>query len=684
MAIANPVVVFGLNGEPLRVELQNATTIADARACVASALDCCVVNVRLTLKDTDVANEVLADSQNLEELPSKALTAVLVPVILCRALAQHGGRGGCWNEYTCNDCERILLSPDSKCTLISVKNEDSSSSCINTQTVTWDVLLGTYKVKDEVALCSWDMHLHRTVAYGSGLFSDESEESEHWAFSHASSSFKWSRIVLPDSHEERARASLLDRLPADADLLMEVFAEHIEESDVRHCKTWHMSPDDGVPAQLLKDMCAQHRQRMQTSPSNEATVVIANDFLPVAIAKEAVQWWRLDETAETETLAQLHDLPDRDLVGWDSESDCILGICMTVRLADCEARQLHVSNPPSTADGNMDELLELIERGDQAQLPALGQPTMDALHAPSLAGSLPWRCRLPPLVLPTTANPGQLGPVTYTKVNLVAASLPLFCNRSNLNLKVKLISFGNLSMVGDESGVVYMKLHCPTMFHFVQKLNVGASIIIRNATVRMRVGFGQPDAIHVDLDKGVGSLEESRDTFQFEPNQNHKVCEMYTLHVQRAFSPQGKAQGLRYVCIAHSIKPGDAPLILDLCSSDCSPDCFDNRCQRCNCNCNAFCGDAVQVAFDTMSDSEDPVALTLGMTGVIVEICENGDALVRFVGEQTNQLVKRHALPNLVFLEDEWGKRVHPADERTLRDRSTLTDRDIRGLRAHA
>jgi hypothetical protein len=479
--------------------------------------------------------------------------------------------------------------------------------------VTWDVLLGTYKVKDDVALCSWNMHLHRTFAYGSGLFCDENENHDQpWTFSHSSSSFKWSRIVLPDSHEERARASFLDRLPADADLLMEdVFAEHIDDSDVRHFKAWH-DVINGVPAQLLKDVCAQHRQRMalQTSPSNDNTVVIANDGLPIALAKEAVQWWRLDEIAETETLAQLHG----DLVGWDSQHGCILGVCMTVKLADCEARQLHVSNPPSTVDGNMDELLALIARGDQAQLPALGQPTMNALQAASLGPAQP------------TANPGQLSPVTYTKVNAIASSLPLFCNRSNLNLKVKLISFGSLSMVGDESGVVFLKVHCPTMFHVLKKLKAGASIIIRKATVRLRGRFGQPDLINVDIDKSVGSIEKSRDPFQFEPDQDHNIS----------------AQSAPYHCIAHSIKPGDA------CCRPCSPHCFDNRCEHCNCNGNAFCGDAVQVAFDTMSDSEDPVALTLGMTGVIVEIYQNGDALVRFVGEQTDQLMKRTALPKLV------------------------------------
>merc|ERR1712166_487351 len=106
------------------------------------------------------------------------------------------------------------------------------------------------------------MHLHRTFVYGSGLFIDLSERNfdKPWSFSHSSSSFKWSRIVLSDSHEERVRASLLERLPADADLLMEdVFAEHIDESDLSHFKCWH-NVDDGVPAQLLKDVCQQQRE----------------------------------------------------------------------------------------------------------------------------------------------------------------------------------------------------------------------------------------------------------------------------------------------------------------------------------------------------------------------------------------------------------------------------------------
>jgi len=202
-------------------------------------------------------------------------------------------------------------------------------------------------------------------------------------------------------------------------------------------------------------------------------------------------------------------------------------------------------------------------------------------------------------------------------------------------------------MVGDESGVVCMKVHCPTMFHVLKKLKAGASIIIRKATVRLRVAFGQREVIHVDIDKGVGSIEESRDPFQFEPDQDHNFS----------------AQGVPYVNIANSIKPGDA------CCSPCSAVCFDNRCDFCNCNCNAFCGDAVQVAFDMVSDSKDPVVLTLGMKGVIVEICKNGDAFVRFVGEETIELVKRHALPKLVFLENEYGRRVHHVDESTLRDR---------------
>jgi len=313
---------------------------------------------------------------------------------------------------------------------------------------------------------------------------------------------------------------------------------------------------------------------------------------------------------------------------------------MTVRLADCAARQMHVSNPPSTVDGNMNELLALIARGDHAQLPALGQPTMNALQAPSLGHARP------------TANPGQLSPVTYTKVSAIAASLPLLRNRSNLNLKVKLISFGSLSMVGDESGVLSLKVHCPTMFHVLKKLKAGASIIIRKATVRLRGGFGQRDLINVDIDKGVGSIEESRDPFQFEP-----TTSLPKVHHNIS------AQSAPYHCIAHSIKPGDA------CCRPCCPDCFDNRCEHCNCNGNAFCGDAVQVAFDTMSESEDPVALTLGMTGVIVEICQNGDALVRFVGEHTNQLMKRNALPKLVFLETKYGDRVDPVDVSMLRDR---------------
>jgi len=576
-----------------------------------------VMNVSLTLKEQDISNGVLEDSQNLEELPSKALIAVLVPVVLCRGLAQHGGRGGCWNAYTCNSCERILLSPDSKCTLISVTNEDSSSSCVDIQTVKWDVLLGSYKVKDGVALCSWEKHLCRSFVDGYGMFElGEKSSDTPWSFNHPSSSFKWGRIVLPDSPEERVRASLLERLPADGDLLMEdAFAEHIDESDLRHFKCWH-NADNGVPAQLLKDVCEQQREHKQiisqalikadilqayheyrehitdrtvsiALPHNACTVAIANDQLPIALAKEAVQWWRLGDTAERDALEKLHG----DLLGWDVENGFILGVSITVKLAGNQEQYDECKD--ECVDGKMNELLVLMERGDQCQLPALGEPTMTMVQVPSNGFE--------------QSHPNRIWkPVTYSKVDSIAATLShtaKWIQRSELNLKVKLISFGNLSMIGDETGAVCMKVHSRTMFQLLKKLKVGASIIIRKATIRLRGGFGQPLCIKVDVDKDVGSIEESGYPFEFEPYQDNNISFVR-------------------------------------------------------------CGDAVQVLFDKYPD----IALTRGMKGVIAEINQHGDALVWFPGEEKLLLVKTRALGQLTFLQDTYG-RSRRFDVSLLRDR---------------
>merc|ERR1719491_1873138 len=125
---------------------------------------------------------------------------------------------------------------------------------------------------------------------------------------------------------------------------------------------------------------------------------------------------------------------------------------MTVKLAGNQEQDDECKD--ECVDGKMNELLVLMERGDQCQLPALGEPTMTMVQVPSngFEQSHPnrrWR------------------PVTYSKVDSIAATLShtaKWIQRSELNLKVKLISFGNLSMIGDETGAVCMKVHSRTMF----------------------------------------------------------------------------------------------------------------------------------------------------------------------------------------------------------------------------
>jgi len=339
------------------------------------------------------------------------------------------------------------------------------------------------------------------------------------------------------------------------------------------------------------------------------------------------------------------------LLGWDVENGFILGVSITVELAEHQEQHHHQEedeSPPNlSADGKMNELLELMERGDQCQLPALGKPTMTIVQVPSNGFKQ------------SHANPRWL-PVTYSKVESVAASLSLFCERSNLNLKVKLISFGNLSMIGDETGAVCMKVHCRTMFRLLKKLKVGASIIIRKATVRVRRGLGQHECIHVDVDKDVGSIEESGYPFQFEPYQDNNI------------SAQGELKYREISCI----KPAKVfcgektaevagPQSLLRAAIMAQNEFFSAE------NEDPCCGDAVQVAFDMHSDSKDPVALTLGTKGVIAEINQHGDVLLWFPGEEKHELVKTHAFSNLIFVKDGCGHTIRF-------DVSSLRDREIR------
>jgi len=251
--------------------------------------------------------------------------------------------------------------------------------------------------------------------------------------------------------------------------------------------------------------------------------------------------------------------------------------------------------------------------GDQCQLTELGKAISTLLKAPSMQFKQ------------SHLNGKRWKPVAYTKVSSL---VPVSKEHLNVNLKVKLVSFGNLSVVGDDTGVVCLKVHSRPMFRFLRTLQEGASIIVRKATLRMRNGFGKRGCahgrcIHIDVDPDVGSIEVSREPFKFEPDVNRNMSAQ-----QHDFSDVA------------TIEPGEAS-----------------------------CGDVVQVVFDMYSDSTNPIALIAGMKGVIAKIDQNGDALVAFAGELTHrEWVKKHALANFVFVEHRFGDRLH-IDESTLRER---------------
>jgi hypothetical protein len=391
----------------------------------------------------------------------------------------------------------------------------------------------------------------------------------------------------------------------------DAFAEHICSEDLRHFKQWH-NVDEGVPAQVLKDMWVQHQERRQTLPCN---VVIENDLLPIAVAKEAVHWWRLDEVAEKDALEKTHG----DLLGWDVEHDSILGVSITVDLAEVD--DPNVLSPPNLiVNGNMIELLDLMERGDQSQLPVLRKSSTSS-KAPSNTFEH------------SLINGRRWKPVAYTKVGTL---VPVYKEHSNLNLKVKLVSFGgNLSIVGDETGAVCLKVHNRPMFRILRTLQEGDSIIVRKATLRMRQGFGKQgcahrQCIHLDVDHDVGSIEVSREPFYFEPDVNRNVS----------------AQAHDYSEVS-TIEPGEAS-----------------------------CGDVVQVLFNMYSDSKIPIALTVGMKGVIAKFNQNGDAQVAFAGETTHmEWVQKRSLSNFTFVENRYGDRLHMD---YIIDESTLRERDLR------
>lgn len=413
--------------------------------------------------------------------------------------------------------------------------------------------------------------------------------------------------MLPDSPTVSAQASFLQSLSSDSDLLMEdAFAANIDGNDLRHFKAWH-NVDEGVPAQVLKDMSDQHQERMQVTPCN---VVIDNDLLPIALAKEAVHWWRLDEIAERDALEKTHG----NLLGWDIEHDSILGVPITVQLAEVD--HPNVWSPPDlTVNGNMLELLQLVENGDEYQLLALGDLATTLSKAPSSKYQHSRR------------HARRWKPVAYTKVSSL---VPVFEEHKNLNFKVKLVSFGNVSIVGDETGVVCMKVNSRPIFRFLRTLEEGASIIVRKATLRMRNGFGKRGCargrcIHIDVDDNVGSIELSREPFHFEPDINRNISAQ-----EDDFSARG------------TIEPGEAS-----------------------------CGDVVQVAFNLYSDSRTPIALTLGMRGVIAKFNQYGDAQIAFAGESMQaEWVEKDSLSNFTFAERRYESKIHI-------DESTLQERDL-------
>jgi len=280
------------------------------------------------------------------------------PLVYVRELHQNGGRGGCWNEYTCNSCERVLLDSDGRCTLVSVNAEDSSSSLCNAQYVHWDVLVGSYKVVDMVAMCTWDRHCQQVLGRGGGMF--RPDKIDHgWQVAAPVASFKWRRIELPGcSPLAESRQHLAD-CPEDADLLLEPdFAEQLCDIDLRHFNKEWCDTSNGVQASLLQQFCTDEERQKEQQVER---VSIDNDALPMAFAKLVCRWRRLSTEEAVKITATSH----AGLKGFDVDADCILGVPMTQQLSDGHHPGGEYSPADKVAKSNFAELLRVLEDGDE-------------------------------------------------------------------------------------------------------------------------------------------------------------------------------------------------------------------------------------------------------------------------------------------------------------------------------
>jgi len=371
------ILLVSSSGENIEVNLKSACSIWDVRLRVATAWKCCPANIRI-IPRASVSAGVLTDDMDVTKLSSKELTVVSVPAIFWRSVEQHGGQGFCWNSYTCNCSERILLSPNLQCTLVSINNEDSSSSMVNTQVVQWDVLLGTYEVQDGAAWCAWNSHFHRKYEFAGGMASKPKDESS-WECKGSTSSFKWQRIELPHCIPEVAQYTVMSQLDPKANLFEQDMFAKLGENDLRHfnCRWWEMNRHHknyttidttltNIPARLLKEPLNTYEQRLCEEKPADAphACVIENDVVPMAMAQAVVQWQRASEDAESRALGKIRG----DLVGWDFDGGSIIGIPLTVQLVtgDGSAFNHHDQyGPPSeeaTVDGKMSDLLELVEQ----------------------------------------------------------------------------------------------------------------------------------------------------------------------------------------------------------------------------------------------------------------------------------------------------------------------------------
>jgi len=363
------IVVLRPSGEAIKAGLNRIHSVQDLRLRVAAALGCYFEHVTLIPKDSNGHTDVLVDGTLLAQLPNKELIAVTSPVIYRRTFEQHCGRTGCSNDYTCNCLERIILSPDLRCTLISINNEDSNSSLSNTQVIQWDVLVGSYALHDGVVHCSWDVHAHRKFHFEGGMFAKPLHDSS-WCLKTRTSSFKWGRIELPHCKPQFAQHAVISQLHAKADLLQQdIFAE-IGKDDLRHFHMQWFDISAGVSAQLLKDPLKSYRQRLrETTEHAYQAFVIETDELPIAMAQAVCQWQRAPRDIEASVL----DTCIGGSVGWDIDNASIVGVPLTVQLAQDEHPQPpaggaymwhghHASYGPAygEVDGKMSELLDLI------------------------------------------------------------------------------------------------------------------------------------------------------------------------------------------------------------------------------------------------------------------------------------------------------------------------------------